>query len=96
MDNKAKAVLRNEDTYFVNSDLESWEIWYDIENDTSKYSWAIPIKIQVTSGNYVGEYLAEPVNSYNGVNYKFKIAVNSEQYLYTFADMDGVGEYELF
>lgn len=96
LDHKAKAVLRNEDTYFVNSDLESWEIWYDIENDTSKYSWAIPIKIQVTSGNYVGEYLAEPVSSYNGVNYKFKIAVNSEQYLYTFADMDGVGEYELF
>lgn len=39
---KAHAVLHEGDTYFSSCDLSKWEIWYDINNDTTKYSWADP------------------------------------------------------
>jgi len=28
------------DTYFANSKLEAWRIWYSLDNDTTKYGWA--------------------------------------------------------
>lgn len=34
------ACLHEGDTYFVNDNLSGWQIWYDINNDTSKYAWA--------------------------------------------------------
>ena len=40
LDCQAKAVRHAGDTYFVNTDLSKWQIWYDINNDTTKYEWA--------------------------------------------------------
>lgn len=42
LDYKALAVIHDGDTYFSsnNADLSKWEIWYDINNDTTKYEWA--------------------------------------------------------
>ena len=37
---KVKAVLHDGDTYFAKSRLDKWEIWYDINNNTSQYDWA--------------------------------------------------------
>lgn len=34
------AALHENDTYFANNNLGSWQIWYDIDNSTSKYAWA--------------------------------------------------------
>lgn len=35
-----KAMAVPDDNYWNNSDLTKWQIWYDIENNTSKYEWA--------------------------------------------------------
>ena len=35
------ACLHEGDTYFVNENLSAWQIWYDINNDTTKYKWAV-------------------------------------------------------
>lgn len=42
LDSKASAILNSEDTYFSSNgaDLTKWQIWYDVNNDTNKYSWA--------------------------------------------------------
>lgn len=37
---KARAVQHEGDSYFNTSQLEKWELWYDIENNTDKYIWA--------------------------------------------------------
>ena len=34
------AALHSGDTYFANENLGAWQIWYDIENNTTKYLWA--------------------------------------------------------
>ena len=34
------ACLHEGDTYFINDNLSGWQIWYDINNDTTKYAWA--------------------------------------------------------
>lgn len=36
----ASCALHEGDTYFVNRNLSAWQVWYDIDNDTSKYTWA--------------------------------------------------------
>lgn len=33
--------LHEGDTYFANSNLSGWQIWYDIDNNASKYDWAV-------------------------------------------------------
>lgn len=44
LDCQAKAVLNANDTYFSASgntcDLSKWQVWYDINNNTTKYAWA--------------------------------------------------------
>lgn len=36
----AHAIRRAGDTYFENSNLEAWQIWYTLNNDVTKYGWA--------------------------------------------------------
>lgn len=36
----ARAIQHEGDTYFDGNDLGAWELWYDLDNDTSKYLWA--------------------------------------------------------
>ena len=36
----AKATQHEGDTYFDDNDLEAWQLWYDLDNDTTKYAWA--------------------------------------------------------
>ena len=37
---KARAIHHEGDTYFANSKLEAWQIWYDLDNANTKYAWA--------------------------------------------------------
>ena len=37
---KAAALPHADDTYFAGVELDKWQIWYDINNDTAKYNWA--------------------------------------------------------
>lgn len=42
LNENAKAVLHGGDTYFEYSNLDAWELKYDIHNDQTKYIWADP------------------------------------------------------
>lgn len=37
----ASASLHEGDTYFATQNIGAWQIWYDINNDTTKYDWAV-------------------------------------------------------
>lgn len=41
LDHRASAIQHEGDTYFSGCDLSKWKLWYDIENNTEKYSWAL-------------------------------------------------------
>ena len=36
----ARAVKHNGDTYFAECDLNAWKIWYCLDNDTTRFAWA--------------------------------------------------------
>ena len=36
----ARATQHEGDTYFTDSDLNAWEIWYCLDNDINRFSWA--------------------------------------------------------
>ena len=40
LNEEARAIKHDEDTYFTNSDLNAWKIWYCIDNDTTRFAWA--------------------------------------------------------
>jgi hypothetical protein len=39
LNEKAKAIQHEGDTYFANSNLAAWEIWYCLDNDDERFAW---------------------------------------------------------
>jgi hypothetical protein len=39
LNEKARAIQHEGDTYFANNDLNAWEIWYCLDNDTERFAW---------------------------------------------------------
>jgi hypothetical protein len=39
LNEKAKAIQHEGDTYFSNSNLAAWEIWYCLDNDDERFAW---------------------------------------------------------
>ena len=37
---EAKAIQHDGDTYFNNANLSAWQLWYCLDNDAEKYTWA--------------------------------------------------------
>lgn len=100
---KAQALLHEGDDYFANNDLSKWEIWYDFNNDTSKYAFA-------NSSTGKGFIYRMIDDNNNDVNYDFKNllvtksphtfhpAFDSEEgeaYFYTFSIMESSSSADL-
>ena len=61
----ARAIKHDGDTYFANSDLNAWKIWYCLDNDTTRFAWA-----DGTNGKGVIYRMIDEFN--NDVPYDFK------------------------
>ena len=61
----ARAVKHDGDEYFNNSDLSAWKIWYCIDNDTNRFTWADNI-----NGKGVIYRMIDDLN--NDIPYDFK------------------------
>ena len=40
LNEKARACLHDGDTYFENSNLAAWQLWYSLDNDIERFAWA--------------------------------------------------------
>ena len=40
LNEEARAILHTGDTYFANSNLSAWKIWYCLDNDSDRFAWA--------------------------------------------------------
>ena len=70
LNENAKAIKHEGDAYFANSDLDAWEIKYDLDNDITKYAWA-----DETNGKGVIFYMKDEWNNecpYDFKNIQFK------------------------
>ena len=66
----AYVIAHEEDTYFVNSDLNSWKIKYCLDNDTTRFAWA-----DTENGKGVIYYMKDEYNNecpYDFKNIQFK------------------------
>ena len=61
----ARAALHDGDTYFADCDLNAWQIWYCLDNDTARFTWA-----DSTNGKGVIYRMIDEWN--NDVPYDFK------------------------
>ena len=61
----AWAALHNGDTYFANSNLSAWKLWYCLNNDTDRFAWA-----DSTNGKGVIYRMIDEFN--NDIPYDFK------------------------
>lgn len=64
---QAWAALHSGDTYFANSNLSAWKLWYCLDNDTTRFAWA-----DNTSGNGRGVIYRMIDEFNNDVPYDFK------------------------
>lgn len=62
---EARAIQHEGDTYFANSKLSAWKVWYCLENDTTRFLWA-----DTTNGKGVVYRLIDEFN--NDIKYDFK------------------------
>lgn len=65
LNENAYAILHSGDTYFANSKLESWQLKYCLDNDTTRFAWA-----DSTNGKGVIFYMKDEFN--NECWYDFK------------------------
>ena len=62
---EARSIQHEGDTYFANSKLNAWKVWYCLENDTTRFLWA-----DATNGKGVVYRLIDEFN--NDIKYDFK------------------------
>ena len=62
---QAYAALHSGDTYFANNNLSAWKLWYCLDNDTNRFTWA-----DSTNGKGVIYRMIDEFN--NDVPYDFK------------------------
>ena len=65
LNEEARAIQHDGDTYFSNSNLSAWKIWYCIDNDIARFAWA-----DITNGKGVIYRMIDDLN--NDVPYDFK------------------------
>ena len=87
LNENARAIQHDGDTYFSNSDLNAWEIKYCLDNNTNKFEWA-----DVNNGKGVIYYMKDEWDNecpYDFKNIKFKpFGFDDNVMYYTFGQYD--------
>lgn len=81
---QAKAISHEGDTYFAESNLEGWQLWYTLDNDSTRFAWA-----DGTNGKGVIYRMIDEFNNdipYDFKNIQMQNANNTDDttYYYTF------------
>ena len=84
LNEEARAMQHEEDSYFTSNDLNAWKIWYCLDNDTTRFAWADNV-----NGKGVIYRMIDEFNNdipYDFKNIQFKHPKNTTTYYYyTFA-----------
>ena len=85
---EAYVAPRKGDEYFVNANLNAWKVWYCLENDVTKYTWA-----DVTNGKgviyrMIDEWQNDMPYDFKNVQYR-RYRVNDASPKGELADLDG-------
>lgn len=94
---QAWAALHEGDTYFANSNLSAWKLWYCLDNDTTRFAWA-----DNSSGNgrgiiyrMIDEFNNDVPYDFKNIQFKDPIDSSDTNYYYTFASKRGANNTDL-
>ena len=94
LSNIGTCALHEGDTYFANSNLGSWQIWYDIANDTNKYQWADATNGKGVIYRMIDERFNDLPYDFKNIQFSRNVAnyselseylIASDNYYYTFS-----------
>lgn len=90
----ARACLHTGDTYFANSNLNAWQLWYCLDNDTSRFAWAAPsVPSQITVD---GDIATRDPSSDGGIEaypeYTYAWAGDHSMFYYTSTEAPKTGD----
>lgn len=84
----ARAIAHEGDTYFNGNDLGAWELWYDLDNDTTKYEWADATNGKGVIYRMIDEKRNDCPYDFKNIlfyNDKYTSSTTSDKYYYTFS-----------
>lgn len=76
LNEEARAIRHESDTYFTNNNLPTWKLWYCLDNDTERFDWA-----DTTNGKGVIYRMIDEFNNdcpYDFKNILFKASVQAD------------------
>lgn len=95
---EAQATLHAGDTYFANSKLYAWKLWYSLENDTSRFAWVDATNGKGVIYRMIDEFGNDCPYDFKNIKFTFKkqivIDFGATQYIYERNDtLDANGYY---
>ena len=81
LNENARAWLHEGDTYFVNSKLESWQLKYCLDNDTSRFAWADSVNGKGVIYRMIDEFNNDVPYDFKNIQFK-----KSVTWYHTFGD----------
>ena len=87
---KAGAMKHEGDTYFTKSDLAKWQIWYDLNNDPTRYGWSDEANGKGVIYRMVDEYGNDCPYDFKNIQFKrYKITSNRSSLDDKYTGIDG-------
>ena len=81
----ARAAKHDSDTYFANNDLSVWQIWYCLDNDTTRFEWADSANGKGVIYRMIDEFGNDIPYDFKNIQFKYPInAAEYPDYYYTF------------
>ena len=82
----ARAIKHDGDTYFANSNLSAWKIWYCLDNDTTRFAWADNTNGKGVIYRMIDEFDNDIPYDFKNIQFKHpKDTTTYPHYYYTFA-----------
>ena len=82
----ARVVKHDGDTYFAGGDLNAWKIWYCLDNDTTRFAWADSTNGKGVIYRMIDEFNNDIPYDFKNIQFKHpKDTTTYPHYYYTFA-----------
>ena len=83
---RAWAIQHEGDEYFANSDLNAWQIWYCLDNDTTRFAWADSINGKGVIYRMIDEFNNDIPYDFKNIQFKHPNDTTTyPHFYYTFA-----------
>lgn len=80
LNEEASAIQHEGDEYFANSDLNAWQIWYCLDNNTSRFNWAYKTNGKGVIYRMIDEWNNDVPYDFKNIIYIFKMSFTYKQW----------------